>query len=128
MTMVDEQVVRLRFFYSLLVMGLSMGCETGADGDRDIRPPDASVTDGETDAMVMGIHDVEAEVSDTISTVVSVEWQTDEPTRGYVEYGLTEKLGETTPKTQKKSKKSRTTLLGLKPNTRYHYRVVAETG
>jgi hypothetical protein len=71
---------------------------------------------------------VEAEVSDDITTVVNVRWTTAEPAIGYVEYGLSEELELETPLEKKEREQHELQLLGLKPDTLYHYRVVTWDG
>jgi hypothetical protein len=70
---------------------------------------------------------VSAEVAE-ISTVLNVAWQTPEPSIGYVEYGPTDALGLTTPLEDEPTREHRMSLLGLKPDTLYHYRVVTWDG
>ncbi|MEO8177266.1 MAG: aryl-sulfate sulfotransferase [Deltaproteobacteria bacterium] len=72
--------------------------------------------------------DVAAEVGAEIATVLNVRWQTPEPSIGYVEYGPTEELGQTTPLEEQPTREHRVSLLGLKPETLYHYRVVTWDG
>ncbi|HMI93709.1 MAG TPA: fibronectin type III domain-containing protein, partial [Polyangiales bacterium] len=71
---------------------------------------------------------VEAEVSDDIATVVNVRWATGEPSIGYVEYGLSEKLELKTPLEKKEREQHALQLLGLKPDHLYYYRVVTWDG
>lgn len=75
-----------------------------------------------------GPRDITAEVSPEIATVVTVRWTTPEPTAGYVEYGPTEALGSITPLDDGASTEHARTLLGLKADTLYHYRVVSQDG
>ena len=72
--------------------------------------------------------DVSAEVSDSIRTVVNVTWTTDEPTIGYVQYGPTEDMEFSTPLEAEEGSEHRMTLLGLKADTEYYYRVVTWDG
>jgi hypothetical protein len=64
-------------FMLFLLAGIFLGCEA----EVEISPA----------------KQVEATVSEAVSTVVVVTWLTDDPTVGYVEYGVTEDLGMTTP-------------------------------
>ena len=68
--------------------------------------------------------DVQAQVSDRMATVVHVRWTTEEPTVGTVEYGLTASRGQRTPTEATPTRMHERTLLGLKQDTDYHYRVV----
>jgi hypothetical protein len=72
--------------------------------------------------------EVEAELSDDVSTVVKVRWTTAEPSLGYVEYGPTEAMELSTPLEDKEREQHTLDLLGLKPDTLYHYRVVTWDG
>jgi hypothetical protein len=69
-----------------------------------------------------------AEVSENIATVVKVEWTTEEPTRGYVEYGPTRDMELTTPLESEESTEHSATLLGLVEQAEYFYRVVTWDG
>ncbi|MBN1605959.1 MAG: aryl-sulfate sulfotransferase [Polyangiaceae bacterium] len=71
---------------------------------------------------------VVGETSETISTVVSVRWTTDEPSIGYVQYGTTEAMEQNTPLEIEQAERHRLSLLGLEPDTRYYYRVVVWDG
>lgn len=72
--------------------------------------------------------DVRAEVSEHVSTVVTVRWQTDEASVGYVQYGLTEAMELKTPIASKQTQQHEQLLLGLTSDTEYHYRVVTWDG
>ena len=72
--------------------------------------------------------DVEAEVSDSVSTVVNVSWTTDDRTIGYIQYGPDEDLKLRTPMEGTSSRKHQIPLLGLKADTEYFYRVVTWDG
>src|SRR5262245_38951689 len=72
--------------------------------------------------------DVEAEVNESISTVVNVRWQTDEPSIGYIEYGPTQELEWKTPLEDEAQDEHALSLLGLRPDTLYYYRVVTWDG
>ncbi|HTV18344.1 MAG TPA: aryl-sulfate sulfotransferase [Polyangiaceae bacterium] len=69
-----------------------------------------------------------AEVSPDITTVLNVSWRTDEDSIGYVEYGATEALGQTTPLEETATREHRVSLLGLNADTVYYYRVVTWDG
>src|SRR5688572_18209978 len=71
---------------------------------------------------------VEAALSEDIATVVKLEWQTQEPTRGYVEYGTTRELGLETPLEVDETLEHEATLLGLTQETLVYYRVVSWDG
>ena len=58
-------------------------------------------------------------------TVVTVEWTTAGPTRGYVEYGTDEDLGQIRHFYGGAGAEHRLLLLGLRANTEYHYRLTA---
>jgi hypothetical protein len=68
---------------------------------------------------------VSATVSQNVGTAVTVKWTTSSPTIGYVSYGTTTKLGETTPldKEATGTTAHAQTLL-LPANTTYYYRVI----
>jgi hypothetical protein len=72
--------------------------------------------------------EVSAEVSASINTVVKVRWKTDSPTIGYVEYGSTEALGSRTPLEDSEATEHAYSLLGLRADTTYYYRVVIWDG
>lgn len=67
---------------------------------------------------------VTAELSNKIVTVVTVSWETDTETKGFVEYGLTRQLGLRTPLESVTSRQHSTTLLGLPAESLVYYRVV----
>lgn len=67
---------------------------------------------------------VTAEV-DAIVTVVHVSWSTSDLARGRVEYGPTDTYGWTTP-LGAEGETHRATILGLRAESAYHFRVVAE--
>lgn len=71
---------------------------------------------------------VTAEVSDHITTVVNVSWETAEETRGQVEFGPTRDLGRSTPLEADAALEHRVPLVGLKAETEYFFRVVLEDG
>lgn len=88
----------------LLVWVLSSGC---ADEEDLARPTQ-----------------VTAEVSETIRTVVVVEWRTEEPTIGLVEFGEGDALDRRTLPSVEPTQEHRATLLGLVSDTEYTFRVV----
>src|SRR5690606_38743253 len=71
---------------------------------------------------------VEAKLSNDIETVVKLAWRTQEPTRGYVEYGTTAELGLQTPLEAEETSEHEALLLGLPQETRVYYRVVTWDG
>jgi hypothetical protein len=73
-------------------------------------------------------HEVAAELSADIATVVHVRWTTDAPSIGYVEYGPSAALGFKTPLEQQELTEHRVALLGLTADTPYYYRVVIWDG
>ncbi|MFT5683270.1 MAG: hypothetical protein ACI8RZ_004201 [Myxococcota bacterium] len=77
--------------------------------------------------MVLGcrsnIQDVTAEISESVATVATVRWSTDEAATGYIEFGLTDRYGMQTPSTAKGTEHT-AVLLGMHADTTYHYRVV----
>lgn len=77
-----------------------------------------------------GEFEVEAEVSEVISTVITVEWSVDlaELDAAFVEFGPDEEYGSTAPADLSGDPPYRTALMGMKPATEVHYRVVAEVG
>ena len=95
---------------SSALLALALVCACGDDSDP--RRPSA----------------VDAEVSDDVSTVVKVRWTTEQPSIGYVEYGLSEELEYSTPLEAKETREHALDLLGLKPDSEYHYRVVTWDG
>lgn len=72
--------------------------------------------------------DVSAHVSDEVATVVTVSWTTEQPSIGYVAYGASEKLGQNTSLESERTTEHALTLLGLKPDTVYFYRVITWDG
>lgn len=72
--------------------------------------------------------DVQAEVSDDITTVVRVTWHTRSETVGRVQYGLDGDLTESTPVEDEAGTEHQATLLGLKADTEYDFRVVSDDG
>lgn len=97
-----------------LTILLAAGC-SGKDGDTGAGGTgDASITS------------LDAAVSGAISTVVTVTWTTDSDTQGYVEFGLDESLGRTTPVEGSAGTEHSALLLGLPADTEVYYRVVAD--
>ena len=70
---------------------------------------------------------VDAEVMSAIGTVVRVRWETAEPTRGHVLFGLPGDLSMTTTPETTKTKKHEALLLGLHASTSYEFQVFTET-
>lgn len=68
---------------------------------------------------------IEAEVDPAIATVVHVSWTTEAEASGFVEYGTSESLGQSTPWSEATTEHE-LTLLGLKAEETYFYRVVSE--
>ena len=68
--------------------------------------------------------DVAAEISEDIATVARVSWRTRDASIGYVEYGPSEALEFKTPLDSDETREHTQTLLGLKADTEYFYRVV----
>ncbi len=68
--------------------------------------------------------DVAAELSEEISTVARVTWQTTEASIGYVQYGPTEAMERSTPLEAEPTTRHEQRLLGLQSDTDYFYRVV----
>ncbi len=77
-----------------------------------------------------GAFEVEAEISEVISTVITVEWSVDLSgvDAAYVEFGPDDGYGSTAPADLSSDPPYRTVLMGMKPATEVHYRVVAEVG
>ena len=67
---------------------------------------------------------VDAVPSDAVVTVATVSWTTEEPVAGYVEYGPTKDYGQQTPLRGAAETDHSVALIGLLPETEYHYRVV----
>jgi len=67
---------------------------------------------------------VTATVSDDITTVVKVQWTTEDATTGYVEYGLPGQARRQTPLEATAATAHSQALLGLKADEIYEYRVV----
>lgn len=67
---------------------------------------------------------VDHAIADQVQTVVRVHWTTADPSQGYVEFGRTEEYDRTTPLTDS-GVEHEALLLGLQPDTEYHYRVVS---
>jgi peroxiredoxin len=60
-----------------------------------------------------------------MNTSTVIEWTTDEPTDGQVEYGSTVALGNSQKSTKNDAVQHRVTLNGLKPQTTYYFQVRA---
>lgn len=71
---------------------------------------------------------VTAAPSDGITTVVNVRWTTSQPTVGYVSYGETPALGQTTLLETEPTTSHSQPLYGLGADTKYYYRVVTWDG
>ena len=114
------------------LLGQSTDGETDTPGDGD---SDADThTDVDTNTDIDGHTDcaesfiVSGTVSDAISTVGIVEWSIDKPVvSASIEFGTDTSYGFVAPVDLTEGN-HRTLLLGMKPSTLYHYRVVAETG
>lgn len=68
---------------------------------------------------------VEATLSDVMVTVVEVEWSTSAPATAIIEFGPDETYGLATRVSAAPAERHAASLLGLHPDTVYHYRVVA---
>jgi hypothetical protein len=84
----------------------------------------AGCDDGET----VAISGVEARLSDVISTVVVVTWETNIPATGHVEYGATQACELSTPVESEAATSHEAVLLGLTAEQEWSYRVVSEAG
>jgi hypothetical protein len=71
---------------------------------------------------------ITAEVSDTISTVVHVTWETRAESIGYVQYGPTRDMEFSSPLESEETEEHAMTLLGLTAETEYFFRVVTWDG
>jgi peroxiredoxin/predicted amidophosphoribosyltransferase len=60
-----------------------------------------------------------------MDTSVVIEWATDEPASGQIEYGRSEELGDVLELTEDANTEHRVVLSGLKPQTTYHFLVRA---
>jgi peroxiredoxin len=58
-----------------------------------------------------------------MDTSVVIEWATDEPASGQIEYGRSEELGDVFELTEDANTEHRVILSGLKPQTTYHFLV-----
>ncbi|MDP7115351.1 MAG: hypothetical protein QGH45_25465, partial [Myxococcota bacterium] len=90
------------------------GCPTDDDDDDDA-----------TGAAPV-ISDVEAEVSEAVTMVVTVRWTTDVPSTGHVEFGVGDDLSLSTPAETGAATDHEAVLLGLPADADASYRVVAE--
>lgn len=80
------------------------------------------------DSVVIDEGSIVASTSPDIVTVATVSWQTNEATRGRVEYGTTTAYGRTTPLSAEAATDHTAALLGLNAGRTWHLRVVAESG
>lgn len=65
-------------------------------------------------------------LSPHVSTVATVTWSTEDPTTGYIEYGLDpDNLDQRTPMSTSAATEHDQLLLGLAASTTYHYRVIS---
>jgi hypothetical protein len=76
----------------------------------------------------VAVSSVEARLSEAISTVVIVRWETNVPAIGHVEYGATSDCELSTPIEAEASTSHEAVILGLTANREWSYRVVAEAG
>ena len=67
---------------------------------------------------------VAAERSETISTVLTVRWSTDVPTRGRVDFGVGEALNHSTPVESEPAREHAVRLLGLPSERDVAFQVV----
>lgn len=117
---VDDRMKRLSVMIVILILLLA-----GAIcGKAELRtPPESPSSNGtsSTDTIAPSITDISiSEVSETTATIT---WTTDEAATSQVEYGKTTGYGSTTPLDENLVTSHSVTLVGLKPNTTYHFRV-----
>ncbi len=74
------------------------------------------------------IHNIEAELSPHITTVIYVRWTTDVPTTGLVEFGTTSDLAFATPLEETAATEHEAMLLGMPTDTEVHFRVAVWDG
>lgn len=71
---------------------------------------------------------VEAQVNDTVHTVVDLTWATDDPGVSWVEFGEDpDALGRSTPMSESAETEHEVALYGLRPLTTVHYEVFTQT-
>lgn len=80
------------------------------------------------DAQTLAISGVTARLSEEISTVVIVRWDTDVPAIGHVEYGPTPAADMSTPLEAEAVTSHEVVILGLTAEREWSYRVVSEAG
>ena len=107
-----------RFGVIAALILLPAGCDPGDDDD--------SSADDDDDDVASAISSVEVDVSEVIGTVVAVSWETVDPTTGHVEFGLDDGYGRQVVAQSEAATTHEVTLLGLKADTEYAFRVVAE--
>ena len=73
---------------------------------------------------VAEVSHLNAQVSDAVQTVVVVEWETDVPVRGWVEFGLDGEMDSLSVKSVEPETSHRALLMGLPENREVSYRVV----
>jgi hypothetical protein len=109
--------------------GTGAGGGTDGGGGTGASEGDAAGASGAGHDQVPCHFDVMASVSDAISTVGIVEFSTDLPelTTASIQFGRDASYGMTAP-VRLGEPNHRTLLLGMKPSSDYHFRVVAENG
>lgn len=65
------------------------------------------------------------DISDITESSAAINWVTDEPATGQVEYGTTGAYGSITPLNKDMDTSHSITLTGLKPDTTYHFRLIS---
>ncbi len=111
-----------RFPPVLLVLAILValgGCKPDDDDDSSA---------GDDDTTSSAILSVEVDVSELIGAVVTVSWETLEPTAGRVEFGLDDSFGRQVVDPGDDTTDHEVILLGLTTETEYAYRVVALDG
>jgi hypothetical protein len=109
------------FFVPLLLL---LGCtkDLGVEAQDDTSVVDDSGSAGDVSPFA-----ISSSVSDVITTVTEVTWQTEHDSEGYVVFGETDQYGHQTPATDLGTTHSRL-LLGMPANTNVHFRVVTTDG
>ncbi len=110
MTEKDIRCDRIMVLLLVVLAGILAQCET------------------DEDTHAIEITALSARVSDDISTVVIVEWKTDSPTRGRVEFGEGDSFAYSTQKESTPTSDHRALLLGMPPHTPVQFRVSADDG
>jgi peptidoglycan hydrolase-like protein with peptidoglycan-binding domain len=114
--------LRADTLYHYRTQSTDLSGNTGLSLDHTFVTDEEDTDTDDEDTEEPEIYDVE--IAQIYNTSVVIEWKTDERATTQIDYGLTSEYGDISLNNNLVTRHERT-ILGLSPNTIYHYRIVA---